>query len=152
MSKRSGEQSRRAALRQPVLRTHAERYAAIMAVRDRQRLVQALRDEANRLETNGKFEKALLERAPRPDGVPSVTDHAVVRFLERVMGLDVDAIRRQIARVVPKESLPSVLEGVGSHGVVWFEGYQFLVTPHSIITVLTAEMDSQCWLDSAEAA
>jgi hypothetical protein len=28
---------------------------------------------------------------------PSVSDHAVVRYMERVMGLDIDAVRARIA-------------------------------------------------------
>lgn len=34
------------------------------------------------------------------DQPPHVTDHAVIRYLERVKGVDIDATRREIADIV----------------------------------------------------
>ncbi|WP_439526198.1 hypothetical protein [Roseovarius mucosus] len=46
------------------------------------------------------------------------SDHAVVRYLERVKGMDIDAVRREIGRVV-EEGLEAGACGVISGGFVY---------------------------------
>lgn len=57
-----------------------------------------------------------------------VTDHAVVRYLERVMGVDVKAIRRQIAknaRLAEEHDCSAVNSG----------GFHYVMQGTSIVTV-----------------
>ncbi|MBC6416253.1 MAG: hypothetical protein GDA47_00280 [Rhodospirillales bacterium] len=39
--------------------------------------------------------------------LPQVTDHAVLRYLERGLGVDVEALRRRIARVLAPVAVPA---------------------------------------------
>lgn len=63
-----------------------------------------------------------------------VTDHAILRWLERVEGVDVDAIRHRIARAVRK-SLAQQPEGVRFEGVTFKVQYNadeaVVTTTHS---------------------
>lgn len=122
----------------------SQSYARVQARKDLTRLVTALRAEADRLE--GKARAHWYVQFPARRGV-AVTDHALVRFLERVMGIDMDAIRTEIARLVPDAALPmETLSTPDRHGLVVVDGFQFLVTPNSLISVLTEDMDATCWL------
>ena len=58
-----------------------------------------------------------------------VTDHAIVRYLERVMGLDVEALRREIGR---KAQL--ALEHPGATGVV-VEGFAYRLVENRVVTI-----------------
>ena len=49
-----------------------------------------------------------------------VTDHAVLRYLERVRGVDVEALRREIGRAVDRAA------GMGATGAV-IEGYAYKI-------------------------
>lgn len=143
MGRNSGEQARRS------VRLKAnERYAKAMATRDKLRLVHVLRCAASRLEAEAKGEATVLAFRRGDETGISVTDHAVVRFLERVMGYDVDAIRAQIARLIPVTALPAGTPG--AHGICVRDGFQFLITPNSVISVLSPEMDGRAWLESDE--
>lgn len=59
-----------------------------------------------------------------------VTDHAVLRWLERVKGVDIEAVRREIGRVADK-GITAGACGVISHGVVLriADGVVVTVTP-----------------------
>jgi hypothetical protein len=150
MSKRSGEQSRRSFIQ--AQRSQPARYRKMMAARDKLRLVNALRAAANRLEAEAKGSYDFLN-SPAASGARgvAVTDHAVCRFLERVMGIDVDAIRDQIARLVPDSRVPAG-KGATTHGIHIRDGFQFLLSPNSIVSVLAPEMDASGWLSSDELA
>lgn len=58
-----------------------------------------------------------------------VTDHAVLRYLERVKGMDIDAIRREILT-------PGVVASIkaGATAVI-ISGTRFQVTDGTIVTV-----------------
>lgn len=59
---------------------------------------------------------------------PKVTDHAVIRYLDRVMGIDVEAIRREIsARVTAGVQL-------GASAVV-ADGMRFVLADEHVTTV-----------------
>lgn len=150
MSKRSGEQSRRSYIQ--AQRSQPARYSKMMAARDKMRLVNALRAAANRLEAEAKGSYDFLN-SPAVSGARgvAVTDHAVCRFLERVMGIDVDAIRHQIARLIPESRVPAG-KGVASHGIHVRDGFQFLLSPSAIVSVLAPEMDGSGWLSADELA
>lgn len=64
-----------------------------------------------------------------PAPLPSVTDHAVLRYLERAKGVDVRAIRRHIADLVRR--------GVEKQGdAVVVEGVKFVLVENRVVTVL----------------
>ena len=56
-----------------------------------------------------------------------VTDHAVIRYLERVQGVDIEALRRQIGRVADK-GLAVGAGGVISGGMIYVIEGGFVVT------------------------
>lgn len=61
----------------------------------------------------------------------SVTDHAVVRYLERVEGMDVERLRIEIGRIVERAA------GLGANGVI-VDGYRYVLADQAVTTVLTA--------------
>lgn len=128
----------------------AEQYRRFHLRKDKVRLVATLRSEANRLEREAGQLADELRRVRLTQTSPAdvaITDHALVRFLERVIGIDVDAIRTQIARLIPTGALPLGAEGGPTeHGMLLVDDFQFLLTPVSLISVLTEEMDSTAWL------
>lgn len=65
--------------------------------------------------------------------VAKVSDHAVIRYLERVMHLDVEALRAEIGRKVDK------LDAVerGACGVI-VDGLSFKIRDGVVTTVLSA--------------
>lgn len=146
MGKASGEQSRRSYV--AAQKRAEQQYARMMEMRDGRRLVCALRSMAKRIEDG--LNRAGRPAAPGWTGGIAVTDHAVLRFLERAMGLNVPAIRREIARAVPASALPTLESGPGSHGIYQRDGLQFLVTPSSVVSVLTDRMDGSGWLEIEE--
>lgn len=65
----------------------------------------------------------------KPAPLPSVPDHAVLRYLERAKGVDIDAVRRHIAGLVQR--------GVNAHGdAVVVEGVKFVLRGNVVVTVL----------------
>jgi len=60
--------------------------------------------------------------------LPSVTDHAVLRYLERKHGVDIEAIRAHIAQLVAR--------GVEKQGdAVVVEGVKFVLRGNVVVTV-----------------
>lgn len=70
-----------------------------------------------------KMQTPVLSKDP-----PIVTDHAVCRYLERAMGLNIDAVRQHIIGVC---ATPAAF-GVRA---VRAEGVKFLIEDNTIITV-----------------
>ena len=60
----------------------------------------------------------------------SVTDHAVIRYLERVKGIDIERIRKEIETPTVRAALRIGASGVRSKGV------QYVIKGGKIVTVL----------------
>lgn len=103
--------------------------------RDKGHLLWALTHEAARIQGDrAEIVERLAQLGP-PDHV-KVSDHAVIRFLERAMDIDVNAIRAQIARLIPVEKLEA-------DRVLYIRnGLQFLLSENNIVTVLDGHMES----------
>ncbi|WP_102226902.1 hypothetical protein [Acidimangrovimonas sediminis] len=64
--------------------------------------------------------------------IVTVTDHAVLRYLERVEGLDVERVRREIGRRVDRVALAGA-------SAVLIEGHRYVLSPMgSVVTVMSA--------------
>lgn len=61
--------------------------------------------------------------------IPSITDHAVVRYLERVKGIDVEAVRSEIAEIVGR----GVQLGAQS---VLLDGMRYRLEGNYVVTVV----------------
>ena len=61
--------------------------------------------------------------------LPVITDHAVIRYLERVKGIDVEAVRAEIADVVRR----GVIHGAQS---VLLDGMRYRLEGHHVVTVI----------------
>lgn len=72
----------------------------------------------------------MTKRRPSRPAVP-VTDHAVLRYLERVQGWDIEAVRREIAAI----AAPAVR--MGACGITR-DGWSFRISDGTVITVLDA--------------
>lgn len=71
----------------------------------------------------------MMKRPP----YPKVSDHAVLRYIERAQGVDIAAIRRRIARQV---SRAVVLEG----SAVIVDGVKFVLREDRVVTTLKSGM------------
>lgn len=60
-----------------------------------------------------------------------VTDHAVIRYLERVLGLDVDGLRDKIAA----EIAPAIRVGASC---VTHQGFKYMIVDGALVTILRA--------------
>lgn len=59
-----------------------------------------------------------------------VTDHAVLRYLQRVKGIDIDAVRDELGRVVDK----AIEMGAGAAVV---DGVKYVLNDRTIVTCST---------------
>jgi hypothetical protein len=67
-----------------------------------------------------------------PPPIPSVSDHAVLRYIERAHGVDIDGIRQHISDLVKR--------GVAAGGdAVVVEGVKFVLRSNVVVTVLEKE-------------
>ena len=60
-----------------------------------------------------------------------VSDHALVRYLERVKGVDMEALRREVGRVVDRAAC------TGASGVV-VDGWSYKIQNGVVTTILAA--------------
>ena len=116
-----------------ILTTPAPKSVAISARKDVGHLCGALAKEVARL--NRKSAALKTSIPPKVPGEVEVTDHAVIRFLERVMSIDVNAIRAQIARLVPVEALEP------GRMVYIRDGFTYLMSDAAIVTILDDKTD-----------
>jgi hypothetical protein len=65
----------------------------------------------------------------------TVSDHAILRYIERVMGVDVDAIRQLIA----SEKVENVVATLGDAKVPLGNGAFAVVKNHAVVTVTTVD-------------
>ena len=69
--------------------------------------------------------------------VAHVTDHAVLRYLERVEGLDIERLRRLIGRRVDR-----AMEHEGASGLV-VGGVRYKLRGHAVTTVILVKREGQ---------
>lgn len=81
----------------------------------------------------GIVRKALAERL-RPSPEPRISEHALLRYIERVYGVDVDAAR---AQVMTPAIIAALKSGVSS---VTVQGVKMICKEGVIVTVVTDEM------------
>jgi adenylosuccinate lyase len=108
--------------------------------------ISQLQDESNRLvsligemETRLADARALLgnvrtelERRLRPVEKPTVTDHALLRYLERVHGVDVAAMK---AHILTDNVTAAIHAGASS---VIMDGVRFVIKGNALVTVTEA--------------
>lgn len=66
-----------------------------------------------------------------------VTDHAVIRYLERVEGIDIETIRRRIGRVA------DVGLTAGAAGVI-SDGFIYRIEAGVVVTVMPHNREDRC--------
>jgi hypothetical protein len=76
---------------------------------------------------------AEIAKRKRPSPEPRLSDHALLRYLERVKGVDVQAARREIMT-------PSIITAIKAMATtVTVNGARFLVKDGAIVTIMEAE-------------
>jgi hypothetical protein len=60
-----------------------------------------------------------------------VSDHAVLRYLERKAGVDVEAIRKSIL----ESQLPTMVATLGGSGKFPVNGYQVVLKDYTVVTI-----------------
>jgi hypothetical protein len=66
----------------------------------------------------------------------NVTDHALLRYVERVLGIDIEAIRNTII----SEKVESLVAAVGDAKVPIGDGVYAVVRNHNVVTIATSDM------------
>lgn len=100
----------------------------------------------------GEVRNVLAKRL-RPAAEPRISDHALLRFIERVYGVDVDAARSEVMT-------PSVVMALKTGATaITVRGVKMVAKDGTIVTVLTDEMKNagkqkrtRAYEDSDEAA
>jgi hypothetical protein len=102
-------------------------------ISEHQREMTALQGEVAQMEAKRRSLLAEVERRSRPTEDVRITDHALLRYVERVYKIDVDALRRQILT-------DGVTKGI-EHGAstITVNGIQFRVKDRSIVTVIGSD-------------
>jgi hypothetical protein len=78
--------------------------------------------------------RAELSRRLKPSPEPRVSDHALLRYVERVMGIDVEAIRSDILTDGVKAALRTGATGITVNGV------KMVAKDGVVVTVLADDM------------
>lgn len=68
-----------------------------------------------------------------------ISDHAVLCYLERVDGVDVDAVRRKLARLA-KTASDCALPGANG---VQFDGFRIVIKDNTAVTVSATHPDKR---------
>ncbi len=99
-------------------------------ISDHQREMTALQGEVAQMEATRRSLLAEVERRSRLAEDIHITDHALLRYVERVFGIDVDAVRREILT----DGVAKCIELGAS--TITVNGIQFRVKDRSIVTVI----------------
>jgi hypothetical protein len=102
-------------------------------ISESQREMTALQGEAAQMEATPRSLLAEVERRSHPSEDIHITDHALLRYVERVFKIGIDALRRQVLT-------DGVTKGI-EHGAstITVNGIQFRVNDRSIVTVIGSD-------------
>lgn len=78
-----------------------------------------------------KILKNEIERRLTAETAPSVSDHAVLRYMERIHGIDVEAVRKEI---LTPENVDYIRAGMSA---IKAGGVKFHIKNHCVTTVVT---------------
>jgi hypothetical protein len=99
-------------------------------ISEHQREMTALQGEVAQMEATRRSLLAEVERRSRPAEDVRITDHALLRYVERVFGIDIDALKREILT----DGVARCIELGAS--TITVKGIQFRVKDRSIVTVI----------------
>lgn len=115
-----------------------DRLSALQIEHEVQRLQQMMSDLETKLATvRSDFQAAMQEREKRlrPAPAPTVTDHAVLRYIERVHGIDINSVRQEM---LSPTTIAAMKAGAAS---VTVRGIKFVVNGMKIVTVWKASAE-----------
>jgi hypothetical protein len=115
-------------------------------ISEHQREMTALQGEVAQMEATRRSLLAEVERRSRPAEDIHITDHALLRYVERVFGIDVDAVRREILT----DGVARCIELGAS--TITVDGIQFRVKDRSIVTVIGGDQNQRLSLLALELA
>ena len=99
-------------------------------IAEHQREMTALQGEVAQMEATRRSLLAEVERRSRPTVDVRITDHALLRYVERIFRIDVDTVRREILT----DGVAKCIELGAS--TITVNGVQFRVKDRSIVTVI----------------
>ena len=99
-------------------------------IAEHQREMTALQGEVAQMEATRRSLLAEVERRSHPTVDVRITDHALLRYVERIFRIDVDAVRREILT----DGVAKCIELGAS--TITVNGVQFRVKDRSIVTVI----------------
>lgn len=74
--------------------------------------------------------RAEIAKRTRPATAPSIADHALLRFMERALGFDIDGLREQILTPAVKAAISA------GASCVTVDGFKMIVENNKIVTVV----------------
>lgn len=108
-----------------------------MSVKDLETQVRLYEAELARINTERRSVAQLLSDAQqaiitkrKPQVAPTCSDHAIIRYLERAKGLDVDAIR---SKILSASAVSAINAGAVS---ITIDGFKFCIRDKVVTTVL----------------
>lgn len=106
--------------------------AEITSEKDRLKREQKILQD--KIREKGKLERA-VEAAIKAQEGPVITEHAILRYLERVKGVDLEQIKDEMLPAKTKELIKQL--GTGIYPIY---GGKLKVQDNRVITVITKEM------------
>ena len=106
----------------------------LLRLKGEQQVIRNQASETDKRLSRLNNEKALIEtQLGRIQGDPEVTDHAIIRYLERKYGFDVDAIRQEIMT-------PELKSAIKAGAAGWkVEGGTFKIVGAKVVTFIRAK-------------
>ncbi len=89
------------------------------------------------LSDNEKIITALSQqiKSLQSPSLPTISDHAILRYLERVKGIDIESIRMEIL----SPELMKIITTLGGTGKYPDKDYKLILKDNKIITIVTNE-------------
>lgn len=74
----------------------------------------------------------MTKNAKFPKRIQPISDHALMRYSERVLGFDLELIRKQILRCLPTKNISNLMDGIYPLEI----GGRAVVENHRVVTIL----------------
>jgi hypothetical protein len=86
-------------------------------------------DRRNKVTRLQSVEAEISARRKKPEVEPGVTDHALLRYMERVMGFDVEGLRQKI---MTPQLASAIKSGVARYHA---DGVEMVIRDHVVVTL-----------------
>lgn len=115
-------------LRTQLTKAQGDHQAATEEVRSAQRRAATIKKEIDTI--SARIEE--LQKASVDSGSPIVSEHAILRYLQRVKGIDIEAVCREI---LDPSTVANMRFAAGAKTKIRREGFDLIVANNQVVTV-----------------